>query len=87
MKEKPQTPSQRVANPVWLRSQIGKLVRDCDENIEEDTRRANQARGDERAMYLARVESHRHWKRQLERILRGKTIGEDLDDAVAQEAR
>ena len=82
MREKPQTPAQRVANPVWLRDQIGKLVKDCDENIAEDQALADNARDDERDKYLARVESHRHWKSNLERILRGKTFTEDLREAV-----
>lgn len=82
MKQKRQSPAQRVANPVWLREQIGKLVNDCAANIEYDQELADKTRGDDRGVYLARVESHQHWKRQLERILRGKTFNEELRDAV-----
>ena len=75
MREKQQTPAQRVTNPVWLRDQITKLVRECSENIEEDSKLAQ----------TERVEVHCHWKRQLERILRGKTAHEDLCDFLQQE--
>lgn len=85
MKQKHQTPAQRVANPVWLRDQIGKLVRDCDNNIAEDQRLADHSRDTSRDRYLARVEGCRHWKHQLERILRGKTVNEDLRDFLQQE--
>ena len=83
MRDKHQTPAQRVANPVWLREQIGKLIQDCDDNIKEDQKLADKERDDRRQdIYLARVESDRHWKSKLERILRGKTLTEDLRDAV-----
>jgi hypothetical protein len=83
VKEKPQTPAQRVANPVWLRDQIAKLVEDCEANILEDEKQATCAKsGAQEEKYLARAESHRHWKLQLERILRGKTLGEELREAV-----
>ena len=79
MSEKRQTPAQRVANPVWLRDQIGKLVQGCDDNITEDQQLADKERDNRRRdMHLARVESHRHWKRQLERVLRGKTFMEEV---------
>lgn len=83
MREKHQTPAQRVANPVWLRDQIRKLVKDCDDNIDEDQTLVDKERDDRRRdMYFARVESHRHWKRQLERILCGKTFAEELRDST-----
>jgi hypothetical protein len=85
VKEKQQTPAQRVANPVWLRSQIARLVADCDNNIAEDQRLADNSRDISRARYLARVDSYRHWKQQLQCILRGKTANEDLRDFLQQE--
>jgi hypothetical protein len=79
VKEKHQSPAQRLANPVWLRDQINKLVRHCDENIEEDQKLASQTGDDDyRKICLERVEIARHLKRQLERILRGKTLTEEL---------
>ena len=79
MREKHQTPAQRVANPVWLRDQIGKLVQDSNKNITKDQQLADNERDDaKRGRYLERVESHQHWKRQLERILRGKTFMEEV---------
>lgn len=76
---KRQTTAQRVANPVWLRDQIGQLVQDCDENIADDAEQARCAGSIvQRDKYLARVESHRHWKHQLERVLRGRTFAEEL---------
>ena len=71
---KNQTPAQRITNPVWLRQQITKLVADCEESITEDQALADKARDDvRRSRYAASVDCHRHWKRQLERILTGKT--------------
>lgn len=84
VKQKQQTPAQRVANPVWLRDQIGKIIDECDNNIAEDQRLADNSRDTSRDRYLAQVESNRHWKRQLERILRGKTANEDLRDFLRQ---
>lgn len=84
MKEKHQTPSQRIANPVWLRGQIAELIDDCDENIAEDQALADKERDDaRRARYEASVDCHRHWRRQLERILAGKTSTESLADTLA----
>ena len=83
MKEKPQTSAQRVANPVWLREQISNLIESCEENIAEDQELVDKAHDSaKRDMYLERVASHQHWKRQLERILTGKTFTEDLRDTV-----
>lgn len=85
MRDKYQTPAQRVANPVWLRAQIRKLIKECDFHIEEDQALADKARDDAGDRYLERVESHRHWKKHLARILRGKTASEDLRDFLQQE--
>jgi hypothetical protein len=82
VKEKLQTPAQRVANAVWLRDQIARLITSCDERIEEDERLAAWARGDEGALVRARIEFHEHWRRQLQRILRGKTLAEDLRTTI-----
>lgn len=82
MKEKIQTPAQRVANAEWLRSQIRHLVKECSFNIAEDQALADQARDISRDKYLERVESHQHWKRQLERILSGKTSQEALHEQL-----
>lgn len=90
MKQKHQTPAQRVANPVWLRDQIKRLITDCVNNITEDQDRADRAPFHETAKFLARVECHRHWKQQLERVLRGRTVAEAwmelLDDSTAKDA-
>jgi len=80
--DKLQTPAQRIANAVWLRDQLAQLITSCEENIADDQALADQARDDNRVAYLARVESHAHWKRQLERILRGKTFTEELRESV-----
>ena len=83
MRDKLQTPAQRVTNPVWLRQQITKLVADCEENITEDQELAAKERDESRrARYEASVDCHRHWRRQLERILTGKTSTEDLADTM-----
>jgi hypothetical protein len=85
---KPQTPAQRITNPVWLREQIQELIRDCESNIKEDEDLADQVltNAAERDKYLARVESHRYWRRQLRRILRGKTFADGVDEALQNEA-
>jgi hypothetical protein len=82
---KSQTSAQRIANPVWLREQIGQLLQDCYRNIEEDEELAERT-GDaaKRDKYLARVESHHHWARQLKRVLRGKTSAEVLEEHLSQ---
>ena len=83
MNTKTQTPAQRVTNPVWLRQQIAVLIADCDDNILEDQALAVKERDDgRRARYEASVDCHRHWKRQLERILTGKTSTEDIADTL-----
>lgn len=78
MTTKPQTPAQRVANPVWLRDQIRSLIKGCKENIAEDQARARVAYDRNRRRYLGRIENCLHWKQQLERILRGKTFMEEI---------
>lgn len=82
MKEKRQTSAQRVTNPVWLREQIQQLIKDCGNNIKEDLELADQTHGDTSQGYRASVSSTRHWKSQLERILRGKTFTEELRESV-----
>ena len=78
-----QTPAQRVTSPVWLRAQIAQLIANCDENIAEDHERAAKECNDTmRARYEASVDCHLHWKKQLVRILTGKTTTEDLADAL-----
>ena len=80
---KRQTPAQLVANSAWLRHQIAEIIRDCGESIAEDRTRANTERDARRRdAYLARAESHEHWKRQLERILRGKTFADELIESL-----
>lgn len=82
---KNQTPAQRVANPVWLREQIAQIVAECDENIEEDRALAAKERDEERrARYEASIDCHRHWKKQLQRILAGKTSNEGLADTLRE---
>lgn len=81
---KPQTTAQRLSNPVWLREQIAALVADCESNIRDDMELADQASGDVSERYRASVQSHRHWKRQLERVLSGKTTAEDLQARIAR---
>lgn len=82
MKEKRQTPAQRVTNPVWLRDQIQQLIKDCGNNIKTDLELAGQTYGDTSQGYRASVSSTRHLKSQLERILRGKTFTEELRESV-----
>lgn len=83
MTTKNQTPAQRVTNPVWLRQQIAELVVDCEETIAEDQALVAKERDDvRRARYAASVDCHRHWKKQLERILAGKTDVEALADTL-----
>lgn len=80
---KTQTTAQRVANPVWLRQQITALIADCKETIAEDRELAAKERDDtRRARYEASIDCHRHWKKQLERILTGKTDVEALADTL-----
>ena len=80
MKEKHQTPSQRTTNPVWLRKQIQLLVARCDDDIREDLERAGQTYGELSQTYRASAAATRHWKKHLERILRGETVAEALAD-------
>lgn len=78
---KKQTPAQRVANPVWLRGEIETLIKHCADNIEFDQEIASSSSNSGlQHGYEQRVEAHRYWKRQLERLLRGKTVSEDLRD-------
>jgi hypothetical protein len=83
---KSQTTAQRIANPVWLRQQITGLIADCAENITEDQALAAKERDDvKRARFLASVDCHRHWKKQLERVLTGKTSIEALADTLIEQ--
>jgi hypothetical protein len=84
MREKIQTPAQRTTNAEWLRSQIRELIKECSFNIDEDQGLADKARDASRDKYLERVENHRHWKCQLERILSGKTSHEALEFLAAE---
>lgn len=77
MKEKQQTDAQRVANPVWLRDQLQRLITSCDEHIKDDLA-DNERDSVRRARYEASIDCSRHYRRQLERILAGKTAAEDL---------
>lgn len=80
---KPQTPMQRVANPVWLRAQLGELIADCAENITADLDQVCRERDDvRRARLHERIESHRHWQLTFERILRGETLSEAIAKIV-----
>jgi len=83
-KIKPQTKAQRLANPVWLRRQIAELVADCDDSIKEDLAMAKQTSGDVSTSYNASVQIHRHWKKQLERILAGKTSADELAETLGE---
>jgi hypothetical protein len=81
VKEKPQTQAQRVSNAVWLREQLQGLINNCDEDIQEDQERAGRTGCvDAQDKYLGLIDSHRYWKRQLERILDGKTFAEALEE-------
>jgi hypothetical protein len=62
-----------------------KLIEDCANSIAEDQKLADQTYGDVRDRYLASIQSHRHWKRQLDRILRGKTANEDVSNFLQHE--
>lgn len=87
MREKPQTPAQRVANPVWLREQIKQLIKSCDENIAEDLRMAERTSGDVSERYGASATSTRHWKRRLQLILEGKTFAEEVAENIERRPR
>lgn len=80
---KHQTPAQRIANAVWLREQIEARVKETVALIREDQSLAEHAGPEETDRYLGRIESHRYWKRQLERILRGRTIADELSEGIA----
>ena len=87
MKDKPQSSAQRVANPVWIRSQIQKLIESCANHIKDDQALAEKERDTvRRARYEASVDCARHYKRQLERILVGKTFPEDLAELMDDSA-
>ena len=81
--EKPKPSPNRVSNPIWLREQLRELLKDCDDNIIEDQERAEKTRDDVmRARYEASVDSFRHFRKQLSRILVGKTAFETLADTI-----
>jgi hypothetical protein len=86
VRTKHQTPAQRVTNPVWLRRQLGELVRGCATNIERNQKLADTAAStDRRKVHLDRIKDYRYWQRQLERILQGKTPAEELDEFLQHE--
>lgn len=81
-REKHQTPAQRVTNAPWLRGQVADLAERCREAVAEDQAQADQEVDPvRRARYEASVDCHRHWRRQLERVLRGRTIAEELRES------
>ena len=87
MKEKQQTCAQRIANSVWLRGQIQQLIERCNVRIKDDQYLADKERDNiRRARHEAGVDCAQHYKRQLERILAGKTTAEDLADLIAGDA-
>lgn len=81
-----QTPAQRITNPVWLRGELQELIKSCDVAIEKD-RKLSEAvwRTGDHQRYSGCIASHRHWKRQLERILQGKTHTEIVRSGQAEE--
>lgn len=87
MKEKHQTAAQRVANPVWLRGQIRQLIERCTADIAEYLKMADQTNGDVSDRYRASATSTRHWKRQLELILEGKTLAEEVAENLTRRPR
>lgn len=81
--EKPKPAPNRVSNPVWLREQLRELIEHCDDNIIEDQERAEKMHDDVmRARYEASVDCHRHFRKQLSRILVGKTAMESITDTI-----
>lgn len=79
---KRQTPAQRITNPVWLRRQIEQRLREVAALIDDEQCAIDRDPGN-REKYLGRIESHRYWKRQLERILRGSTVADDVAEGIA----
>ena len=79
--------NRRIADPEWYREQLKALIASCDDNIKEDSEMAEQAPSDERAKYEARVEADQHFKRSLERVLRGQTFAEALAEGLKKGAR
>lgn len=81
--EKPKAAPNRISNPVWLRAQLRELLADCDDNLIEDQERAEKTRDDiTRARYEASADLYRHFRKQLSRILVGKTAIESIADTI-----
>jgi len=77
------TSGQRLSNPAWLRDQLREMLKDCDDNIIEDEDRAQKARDEVmRARYEASADCQRHFRKQISRILVGKTAFEALADFI-----
>jgi hypothetical protein len=82
-RDKPLTANQRVSNAPWIREQLREILSDCDDNIIEDQERAEKARDDVmRARYEASIDCHKHFRKQISRILVGKTAVEAIADLV-----
>jgi hypothetical protein len=68
-----------VHDGLLAEQQVAELVADCDEHITADADLASKEHDATlRARYEASADCHRHWKKQLARILTGKTAAEDL---------
>jgi hypothetical protein len=82
-RDKPLTANQRVSNAPWIREQLREILSDCDDNIIEDQERAEKERDDAmRARYEASIDCHKHFRKQISRILVGKTAIEAIADLV-----
>jgi hypothetical protein len=79
--------SRRIESVEWYREQIKKLIESCDENIKEDQELADSALYEVRDKYIARVETAQHYRKQLARVLRGRTFADDLAESLKRGAR
>jgi len=67
------TAAQRRSSAVWLREQLQQQHDVCLQEITRNEKLAEGARGEfARVVYCRRMETYRHWKEVLVRILAGK---------------
>lgn len=75
-----ETPDQRVTNSRWYRTQLQDLIDECGIYVAVDHDLDVKHRGDTQ-VFAARLAMTQHFKRHLERILRGQTTYEALHAA------
>jgi hypothetical protein len=78
-----ETPDQRVTSSRWYRTQLQDLIDECSVNAAVDRDLSVQ---EDTQVYAARLKTTLHFKRHLERILRGQTAYEALYETL-HEAR